>query len=52
MQVVFKDIKELKDEVKTIGNQVTKIENEHGESLIVGWICRYIKDSSKICKGK
>lgn len=27
------DIKELKNEVKTIGNQVIKIENEHGEKL-------------------
>ncbi|HEX3028841.1 MAG TPA: hypothetical protein VHT34_05975 [Clostridia bacterium] len=27
------DMKELKIEVKTIGNQVTKIENKHGEKL-------------------
>ncbi len=27
------DIKVLKNEVKTIGNQVIKIENEHGEKL-------------------
>lgn len=34
------DIKELKSEVKTIGNQVTKIENEHGvklDSLLDGY---------------
>jgi hypothetical protein len=27
------DIKDLKGEFKTIGNQVTKIENEHGSKL-------------------
>lgn len=27
------DIKELKKEVNSIGNQVTKIENEHGEKI-------------------
>ena len=34
------DIKELKSEVKTIGNQVIKIENEHGvklDSLLDGY---------------
>lgn len=42
------DIKELKIEVKTIGNQMTMIENEHGEKLdSLLDISRYMKDRRK-----
>lgn len=44
------DIKELKSEVKVIGNQVTKIENEHGVKLdsLLEAISSYMRDSRKL----